>query len=126
MIVKILFLLLCIVPEVKAEVVGKTIKLCEKNVATVYVSTRGTALEFPMQPEKVVLGTKNSFSIEYIKNDLTVSPATLSSRSNLFVYLQGRRFVLDLVTSSSGVGLYFIKDCDTDRVKPEAKNGRRK
>jgi hypothetical protein len=79
-----------------------------------------------MEPEKVVLGTKNSFSIEYIKSDLTISPNTINSRSNLFVYLQGRRFVFDLITSSSGVGLYFIKDCDTDRVKPEAKNGRRK
>jgi hypothetical protein len=125
MIGKILLLLLCICPQVKAEV-GKTIKLCENNVATVYISTRGTALEFPMEPEKVVLGTKSSFSIEYIKNDLTISPATLSSRSNLFVYLQGRRFVLDLVNSSAGVGLYFIKDCDSDRVKPEAKSGRRK
>lgn len=125
MMTNLILLFLSFVPVVRAEV-GKTIKLCENNVATVSISPRGTALEFPMEPEKVVLGTRSTFGIEYIKNDLTISPATMNSRSNLFVYLQGRRFVLDLVTSPAGVGLYFIKDCETDRVRPESKNGRRK
>jgi hypothetical protein len=96
----------------------KTLRLCENAVAQVRISPRGTVLEFPTQPEKVVLGTKGSFSIEYIRSDLAISPATFSSRSNLFVYLQGRRFVLDLVSSqSSGVTLYFIKDCQDDKVE---------
>ncbi len=125
MMTNLILLFLSFVPAVRAEV-GKTIKLCENNVATVSISPRGTALEFPMEPEKVVLGTRSTFGIEYIKNDLTISPATMNSRSNLFVYLQGRRFVLDLVTSPAGVGLYFIKDCETKRVRPESKNGRRK
>lgn len=126
MIQSILLLYLSLAPKVFAENV-KTIKLCEKNVATAYVSPRGTVFEFPTEPEKVVLGTKSLFSIVYIKSDLAISPATLSSRSNLFVYLQGRRFVLDLVTSAgNGVSLYFIKDCDSDRTKPEAKDAKRK
>lgn len=121
-----LSLLFALMSQARADNV-KTIKLCENNVATVFVSTRGTVLEFPTEPEKVVLGTRGSFAIEYIKSDLAISPATLNSRSNLFVYLQGRRFVLDLMTSASGgVSLYFIKDCDTDRVKPETKSGKRK
>lgn len=115
-------LALCLSPQVFAENV-KTIKLCEKSVAPIYISPKGTVLDFPSEPEKVVLGTKSSFSIEYIRSDLAISPTTLSSKSNLFVYLQGRRFVLDLATSQSGVTLYFIKDCDADKVSVK-KNGK--
>lgn len=115
-------LALCLSPQVFADSV-KTIKLCEKSVASIYISSKGTVLDFPSEPEKVVLGTKNSFSIEYIKNDLAVSPTTLSSKSNLFVYLQGRRFSLNMMTSAAGATLYFIKDCDSDKVSVK-KNGK--
>lgn len=101
----------------------KTIKLCEKSVAAVSVSSKGTVLDFPAEPEKIILGTKNSFSIEYIRNDLAISPTSTNSKSNLFVYLQGRRFVLNLNTSPNGVTLYFIKDCDSDRSVVK-KNGK--
>lgn len=117
-----LILSLCFAPQVFAENV-KTIKLCEKSVAPIYISTKGTVLDFPSEPEKVVLGTKNSFSIEYIRSDLAISPMTFTSKSNLFVYLHGRRFVLDLATAQSGVTLYFIKDCDADKVLVK-KNGK--
>lgn len=113
---------LCISPMVYAENV-KTIKLCEKNVALVNISTKGTVLDFPSEPEKVVLGTKSSFSIEYIKNDLAISPTSVSSKSNLFVYLQGRRFNLDLRSLPNGTTLYYIKDCDTDKMQVK-KNGK--
>lgn len=113
----IALLFLSLTPPVFANSV-KTIKLCENGVATAYISPRGTVLEFPTEPEKVVLGTKGSFNIQYIRSDLAISPATLSSRSNLFVYLQGRRFSLDLAASSaSGVTLYFVKDCFEDKVR---------
>lgn len=115
-------LALCLSPEVWAQNV-KTIKLCEKSVAQVSVSPMGSVLEFPTDPEKVFLGAKNSFSIEYIRSDLTISPLTLNSKSNLFVYLQGRRFVLNLNTSASASTLYFIKDCDADKVLVK-KNGK--
>lgn len=115
-------LALCLSPKIYAQNV-KTVKLCEKNVAPISISPKGTVLDFPAEPEKVILGTKNSFSIEYIRSDLAISPATLSAKSNLFVYLQGRRFVLDLASSSSGVTLYFIKDCDADKVQVK-KNGK--
>lgn len=123
---KIILLYLSIVPNIYAEE-GKTIKLCEKSIATAYILVRGTVLEFPTEPEKVFLGTKGTFSIDYMKSDLVISPLTMSSRSNLFVYLQGRRFVLDLVTSQSGgASLYFIKDCDAEKVKLEDESGKRK
>jgi hypothetical protein len=117
-----MILALCLLPQVFADNV-KTIKLCEKSVAPISISPKGTVLEFPSEPEKVVLGTKASFSIEYIRSDLAISPNMLSSKSNLFVYLQGRRFVLDLSTAQSGGTLYFIKDCDADKVSVR-KNGK--
>lgn len=118
-----LLLFLALFPPVWAADNVKTLKICEKSVASAYISAKGTVLDFPTEPEKVVLGTKNSFSIEYIRNDLAISPTTLTSRSNLFVYLHGRRFVLDLSTSASGTTLYFIKDCDTDKIQVK-KNGK--
>lgn len=124
--IKVIMLFLSLVTKIYAEE-GKTIKLCEKTIATARILVRGTVFEFPTEPEKVFLGTKGTFSIDYMKSDLVISPLTMNSRSNLFVYLQGRRFVLDLSTSSSnGASLYFIKDCDSDRVNPEVKNAKRK
>lgn len=117
-----LILALCFSPQIWAQSV-KTIKLCEKSVATLSISPKGSVLDFPSEPEKVILGTKNSYSIEYTRNDLAISPATMGSKSNLFVYLQGRRFTLDLATSISGSALYYIKDCDTNKVSVK-KNGR--
>lgn len=115
-----LTLLLSLVPPIFAANV-KTIKLCENDVAQVFISPRGTALEFPVEPEKVLSGAKGSFSIEYVRNDLNISPLSSNARSNLFVYLQGRRFVLDLIVSpSTNFALYFIKDCREDR-KPLGK-----
>ncbi|PWU17444.1 MAG: hypothetical protein C5B49_08860 [Bdellovibrio sp.] len=122
MIWKWIFILINMIPPAVADST-KTIKLCENSVATVQISPRGTVFDFPSEPQKVVLGAKNSFSIEYIRNDLAISPNTMGARSNLFVYLQGRRFSLDLVTTPGGVTLYFIKDCLDDRVKVK-KNGK--
>lgn len=101
----------------------KTLYLCENTVASALISPKGSVLDFPGDPEKVVLGTKASYAIEYIRNDLAVSPASINSRSNLFVYLQGRRFSLDLMTSHAGATLYFIKDCQDEKVL-EKKRGK--
>lgn len=122
----LILLFLSLVRPVKAED-GKTLRVCEKSVAQTYISPRGTALEFPSDPEKVFLGTKNTFSINYVRSDLVISPLSLTAKSNLFVYIQGRRFVFALSTSANaGPGLYFVKDCETDLVKEGSKSGKRK
>lgn len=90
----------------------RTIRLCENAVATINVSTKGSVLDFPSEPQKVVLGMRGSFNVEYIKNDLAISPSNLGARSNLFVYLSGRRFSLELGTQAAAPTLYFIKDCE--------------
>lgn len=111
-----IFVILSIFPAAMAAQNVKTLKLCDDSVAIAAISPKGTVLDFPSNPEKIILGNKNSFSIEYIRNDLAISPSTLSSHSNLFVYLQGRRFTLDLATSQGGATLYFVRDCDAQKV----------
>ena len=103
----------------------KTLRVCENSVAEVAVSPQGTVFDFPQEPEKVILGTKGSFHIEYVKSDLAISPTTNQSRSNLFVYLLGRRFTFELKSVSNAQTLYFIRDC-TDQESMKKTNGRAK
>lgn len=101
----------------------RTLKICDKSVAILPVSASGSVLDFPIEPEKVILGTKGSFSIEFVKHDLVISPATPSSHSNLFVYLFGRRFVFALKATPGGSTVFFIKDC-AENIQRTKKNVR--
>lgn len=88
----------------------KTIRLKDDKVLFISVSHRGAVLNFPTKPTKVVIGNKGAFSVEYIKNDLVVSPLRSNSRAHVFVYLEGRRFNLDLIASTNGYTLIQIRD----------------
>lgn len=89
----------------------RTIRLSDDAVATIHISTRGTVLSFPVKPTKVILGRSGSFGIEYVENDLAISPLNLSARSNLFVYLFGRRFSFNLVASADdGNAVILVRD----------------
>lgn len=89
----------------------KTIRLSDDSVARVQISTRGTVLSFPVKPSKVILGKAGSFGIEYVENDLAISPLHSMARSNLFVYLFSRRFSFDLVAASTeGSSVILIRD----------------
>jgi hypothetical protein len=77
----------------------RVIKLDEKKIGVVYVSFgKSTILSFPAKPSKVVLGNRGAFTLEYIENDLALAALNPRASSNLFVYVQGRRFAFDLVT----------------------------
>ena len=95
----------------------KIIRLDDKTIGKVLISTRGTVLSFPIKPSKVILGRSGTFGIEYVENDLAISPLNVSARSNLFVYLFGRRFSFDLVTSPQG-GSPVIRVLDALEPKP--------
>ena len=97
----------------------KVIRLDDKTIGKVLISTRGTVLSFPIKPSKVILGRSGTFGIEYVENDLAISPLNVSARSNLFVYLFGRRFSFDLVTSPQG-GSPVIRVLDALEPKPVA------
>jgi hypothetical protein len=88
-----------------------TVYLSDTQVAPITVSVRGTVLSFPAKPSKVILGNTGSFGVEYVENDLAVSPLTTNARSNLFVYMLGRRFALDLRTTiPGGASIVVIRD----------------
>lgn len=97
----------------------QVIRLDDKSIGKVVISTRGTVLSFPIKPSKVILGRAGTFGIEYVENDLAISPLNTAARSNLFVYLFGRRFSFDLITSPQG-GSPVIRVLDAIEPRPEA------
>lgn len=100
----------------------KVLHLSEENIGKTLISTRGTVLSFPAKPTKVILGRSGSFGIEYVENDLAISPLNTNSRSNLFVYVLGRRFAFDLVASSqSGTSVIQVRDALEKKQKSEKK-----
>ena len=103
----------------------KIVALDDEKVARVAVSTRGTVLSFPIKPTKVILGKSGSFGLEYVENDLAISPLSSASRSNLFVYLLGRRFSFDLIaTPSEGSAIILVRDAPRPNQKKGQTRGR--
>lgn len=92
--------------------VAKTLYMKDTDIARVTVTLgRSTILSFPTRPSKVVLGGKGFFAVEYIESDLAISALHPQARSNLVVYLQGRRFTFDIVASAaSGDEILLIRD----------------
>ncbi len=89
----------------------KTLYMAESTVAQVPVSTKGMVLSFPTKPSKVILGNGSSFSVEYVENDIAITPMSIRSRANLFVYMLGRRFSFDLIASpSAGNAIVMVRD----------------
>lgn len=103
---------------------ARTLHLTDKKVAPIYVAPgRTTILSFPVKPSKVVLGNKGLFALEYIENDLAISAASTQSHSNLFVYLEGRRFAFDLIgTSHNSDEIVIIRDQKDVNVPVRIKN----
>lgn len=100
---------------------ARMIRLNDKRTETVYVTPGiSTLLSFPSRATKVVLGNKNAFSIQYIENDLAISALTYGGRSNLFIYLDGRRFGFNLHTVNEG-GDEIVLVRDTDETKYKVK-----
>jgi hypothetical protein len=100
----------------------RTVWLSSKKIATINVGIQGTILEFPTKPQNVVLGRKKSFDIVYVENDLALSPLSINSRSNLFVYVLGRRYALELVTRlNGGDDLVLVRDESDQKVGVKSK-----
>lgn len=92
----------------------RTVKLNQTLVAKIFVSPgRSTILSFPTKPTKVILGNQGVFAIEYVESDLAIATLTSHSDSDLFVYLDGRRFAFDLVTVPlDGDTIVLVRDTD--------------
>ena len=82
---------------------AKTVFLSDTEIAHVILSLgRSTVLSFPLKPSKVILGSHGLFAVEYVENDLAITALSPNATSNLFVYLEGRRFAFDLKTVAAG------------------------
>ena len=93
----------------------KTLKLNESTVGKVYLSVgKTTVLSFPMRPSKVIVGSQGSFSVQYVENDVAISPTRAGAKSNLFVYLASRRFAFDLITTASGDSIISVQDREAE------------
>ncbi|MCJ8278313.1 MAG: hypothetical protein MJK18_15855 [Bdellovibrionales bacterium] len=111
------FLLFTLLPSESYAKRVTTIRLKNDRVRIIGISHRGAVLNFPTRPTKVVLGNQGAFAIEYINNDLVVSPLRSNSRAHVFVYLEGRRFNLDLYTSIKGHTLIQIRDSFDSQIE---------
>lgn len=118
----IIMVLICSIVSAKP---ARTIRLNDKKMETLkIVPGRSLILNFPTKPSKVIVGNQGLFAVEYVENDLAVSALRPNSNSNLFVYLEGRRFAFDLRTTPiDGDEIVLIRDLDDHRVKIKVKNG---
>jgi hypothetical protein len=102
---------------------ARTIYQDEKKTEVVRVITgHTTILSFPTRPSKVVVGNKGIFAVEYVEADLAVTALHSGARSNLFVYLDGRRFGFDLIAvPADGDEIVLIRDATERRIKVQPK-----
>lgn len=112
-------LLLIMMDQSQAATQLRTVKCDESKMSEVYVKPNFTAIiNFPIKPDNVVLGGKNQFGIEYIKNDIALTALSSAAKTNLFVYLFGRRCGFQLMASSQRHdNLILVRDPEETKIK---------
>ncbi len=104
---------------------ARTLRMNDKKMEAVFIPIgKSTILSFPTKPTKVILGNQGLFGIEYVEQDLAVSPLKVGAHSNLFVYLDGRRFGFDLRTSSADGGdeIILVRDAEERKLKVKVRS----
>jgi hypothetical protein len=98
---------------------ARTIRLDDRKTEVVRIgSGHSTILNFPTRPAKVILGSKGLFAVEYVEDDLAITALQGGARSNLFVYLEGRRFGFDLVAVGDvGDEIVMVRDAAEKKIK---------
>lgn len=111
-------LLFLFLEDSEAKTQLRTVKCDESKMIEVYVRPNfSTIINFPIKPDNVVLGGKNQFAIEYIKNDLALTALASNSKTNLFVYLFGRRCGFQLMASTqSHDNLILVRDPEETKI----------
>lgn len=102
---------------------ARTVYLNDKKMETISISPgRSTILSFPSKPSKVIVGNQGLFAVEYVENDLAIAAVRTPAHSNLFVYLEGRRFGFDLrTTAGGGDQIVLVRDSDDAKLKVRIK-----
>jgi hypothetical protein len=98
---------------------SRVVKCDENKVAVVNIEPNfGTAINFPIKPDEVVLGSTKLFGVKYIRNDLVITSLTSNAKTNMFVYLFGRRCSFLLTTRSSSYdNVVRVQDPDESKIK---------
>ena len=96
----------------------RAVKCDESKMIEVFVRPNfSTVINFPIKPDNVVLGGKNQFAIEYIKNDIALTALSSNSKTNLFVYLFGRRCGFQLMASGQNHdNLILVRDPEETKI----------
>ena len=81
----------------------RLIYLSELEIGEVFIHRDGTVLNFPTKPE-VHVGKDGSFDIAYVASDLIVTPRFANARTNLFIYVLGRRYNIKLISTHNREG----------------------
>jgi hypothetical protein len=102
---------------------ARTIHLNDNKTETIFITPgRSTILNFPTRPTKVILGNQGQFTVEYVESDLAVAATRAPASSNLFVYLEGRRFGFDLRTvPAGGDEIVLVRDAEGQKIKVRMK-----
>lgn len=98
---------------------ARSVKCDDTKSVEIYMRPAfATVLNFPVKPEQVIIGGKSQVSIEYIRNDLALTPLTSNSKTNIFVYMQGRRCGFNLRMSTQNFdSLVNIRDPEESKMK---------
>lgn len=124
---KHLFVLFALLPGLSFAGQARTVYLSEKTMASVRVTPgRSTILSFPVKPNKVIVGNQGLFAVEYVETDLAIAALRGEARSNLFVYMEGRRFAFDLKTAPDGDEIILVRDAVEKEIEKliRGKNGK--
>ena len=91
----------------------------ETKITTIFVRPNfGTIINFPIKPDRVLLGSTKLFSIQYIKNDVALTALSSQANTNMFVYLYGRRCSFLLTTSAGRYdSVVRVKDPDENKIR---------
>lgn len=118
-----LLLVACVLSVPALAKKARTVFLTDKKMESVSVAPgRSVILSFPSRPTKVIVGNQGLFAVEYVENDLAVAALRNPAHSNLFVYLEGRRFGFDLrTTAGEGDQILLVRDSSDQKVKVRIK-----
>ncbi len=98
---------------------SRIVKCDESKTATIFIRPNfGTVINFPLKPDKVLLGSAKQFAVEYIKNDIALTALNSHANTNMFVYLFGRRCAFLLTTSAGRYdSIVKVRDPDENKIK---------
>lgn len=118
---KIISLLTLIVLGVSSNCLAdfRVVKCDETKIVPIYIQPNfGTVINFPIKPDEVLLGSTKQFNVKYVKSDIALTALSSGAKTNMFVYLFGRRCGFLLTT---GAGHYDsvvrVQDPDENKIK---------